>query len=148
LKHLRLPLISARVNLYSQRKTILSIQQYSSDAGSACLDTNSIEYRLSSAHGKQEIIFIPWVCGKRKNCQGFLSTLKCPARKRKDPGNGVAGKIVWVIGHRIDDRFKVQPHTKNMTGSNGSDPEITVYQNTCSINLVTRSMSVNDRAAR
>ena len=59
--------------------------------------------------------FFPLGMKGRKKVSDFLTDLKIPSHLKKSQlvlTNG--GKIVWVVGLRIDERFKVNPDTKKV----------------------------------
>jgi tRNA(Ile)-lysidine synthase len=59
--------------------------------------------------------FYPLGLRKKKKLNHFLGNLKLsPAIKEKVAVLACGDKILWVIGHRIDDRFKFTEHTKQV----------------------------------
>jgi tRNA(Ile)-lysidine synthase len=58
--------------------------------------------------------FFPLGMKGTKNISDFLNELKIESHKKKNQLLLMNGKkIVWVIGHRLDDRFKITKNTKN-----------------------------------
>jgi tRNA(Ile)-lysidine synthase len=50
-----------------------------------------------------------------KKVSDFLIDEKIPVHEKENTWLLCSGnKIVWIIGHRIDNRFKVRPETKNI----------------------------------
>jgi len=50
-----------------------------------------------------------------KKLSDFLTEQKVPvSEKSRKLVLTNSGKIVWVVGHRIDDRFKIQEETKKV----------------------------------
>jgi tRNA(Ile)-lysidine synthase len=59
--------------------------------------------------------FIPFGMKGSKKLSDFLNEIKIESFKKKDQLLLVNGrKIVWVIGHRIDDRFKIKKDTQKV----------------------------------
>ena len=57
--------------------------------------------------------FIPLGLGGEKKLQDFFVDEKVPRRMRlRVPLLDVGGRIAWVVGYRIDDRFKMTPSTR------------------------------------
>jgi tRNA(Ile)-lysidine synthase len=58
--------------------------------------------------------FLPLGMKGSKKISDFLNELKIESGKKKNQLLLLNGnKIVWVIGHRLDDRFKIKKNTKN-----------------------------------
>jgi tRNA(Ile)-lysidine synthase len=59
--------------------------------------------------------FLPLGMKGSKKISDFLNELKIDSSKKKNQLLLLNGnKIVWVIGHRLDDRFKIKKNTKNI----------------------------------
>jgi tRNA(Ile)-lysidine synthase len=58
--------------------------------------------------------FFPLGMKGTKKISDFLNELKIESSKKRNQLLLINGKkIVWVIGHRLDDRFKITKNTKN-----------------------------------
>ena len=79
---------------------------------------------IDAAHLDWPILYRTWQCTdyfyplglrKKKKLNHFLGGLKLsPANKEQVAIIAVGTKICWVVGHRIDDRFKITPQTKKV----------------------------------
>lgn len=81
----------------------------------AYLDIASLKLPLVIRTWKKGDRFCPLGLGKPKKLQDFFVDQKIPkTRRNKIPLVESKGKIVWVAGLRIDDRFKVTEKTKRI----------------------------------
>jgi tRNA(Ile)-lysidine synthase len=81
----------------------------------ACLDADKISLPLKVRPRKTGDYFYPLGFGKRKKIQDYFVDEKIPRDERDIVPlliNDTA--IVWVIGYRVDDRFKVDDNTKRV----------------------------------
>lgn len=79
------------------------------------LDVASLKLPLIVRTWKEGDFFYPLGLGKPKKLQDFFVDEKIPrAERRKIPLVESKGKIVWVGGLRIDDRFKVGEKTRRV----------------------------------
>ncbi|MDR6560983.1 MULTISPECIES: tRNA lysidine(34) synthetase TilS [unclassified Arcicella] len=78
----------------------------------ACLDADKIRFPLQLRKWKEGDWFCPLGMNKKKLISDFLIDQKVPLNLKKDVYLLTSnGSIVWVIGFRIDDRFKVTEKT-------------------------------------
>ena len=81
----------------------------------AYLDAAELSWPLLNRSWVATDYFYPLGMRKKKKLNHFLGSLKLsPAIKAKTTVFCSDSKIVWVVGHRIDDRFKITPHTKRV----------------------------------
>ena len=79
---------------------------------SVLLDAGKMEFPLTIRPRAAGDFFYPLGFGKRKKLQDFFVDAKVP----RDERDGVplvvsGGEIVWVVGHRADERFRVKEDT-------------------------------------
>ncbi|MGB0402482.1 MAG: tRNA lysidine(34) synthetase TilS [Salibacteraceae bacterium] len=83
------------------------------DKKTASLDFNKLSFPLTIRSWKKGDSFHPIGMKGSKKISDLLIDLKIPKTLKSEvlvlESNG---KIVWVIGHRINDRFKITPNTK------------------------------------
>ena len=81
----------------------------------AYLDAAKIEWPLLYRTWEMTDYFYPLGMRKKKKLNHFLSSLKLnPADKSKISVLYSGDRLIWVVGHRIDDRFKITNSTQKV----------------------------------
>ena len=89
--------------------------QISDDPSIACLDAGLIDYPLTIRRWREGDYFQPLGMKGRKKLSDFLIDTKTPLpEKDRTLVLTMAKQIIWLIGHRIDDRFKVSSSTSEV----------------------------------
>jgi tRNA(Ile)-lysidine synthase len=103
---------TAHLGPWSMTVDLVAGQTVSADPEVAFLDHQQLTFPLCWRQWKPGDAFHPLGMDHRKKISDFLIDKKIPVPDK----NGVTvlesgGKIAWVVGHRIDDRFKVTDQT-------------------------------------
>jgi tRNA(Ile)-lysidine synthase len=81
----------------------------------ACLDTERIKFPVTIRKWKAGDYFYPFGMGKRKKLSDYFIDKKYPLTEKEKKLVLLSGdEIVWVIGERIDDRFRITDKTKTV----------------------------------
>ena len=85
------------------------------DRNIACLDLEKLSFPLMLRHWQQGDYFQPLGMQGMKKISDYLIDEKVSLPDKERTWLLVSGsKITWVIGHRIDDRFKVRPESRQV----------------------------------
>lgn len=86
------------------------------DPGIACFDADKIKFPLFIRNWQAGDYFCPIGMKKsKKKLSDFFTDQKFSAKRKKDCLLLLTGEdIAWVVGFRIDDRFKITPTTHNI----------------------------------
>ena len=78
-------------------------------------DADAVSLPLTARPRKHGDFFYPLGFGKRKKLQDFFVDQKVPRDERNRIPLILSGDdIIWVVGYRADDRFKVTEKTKRV----------------------------------
>lgn len=81
----------------------------------AMLDADKLQFPLEIRRWRDGDSFIPFGMDGHKKVSDFLIDTKVPvAEKRRQFVVLSGGEIAWIVGRRIDDRFRVTPQTENV----------------------------------
>ncbi len=81
----------------------------------ACIDSDTVEFPLLIRKWKKGDYFQPLGMSGFKKLSDFLIDEKVPLHQKENTWLLCSGqKIVWVLGRRIDNRFKIRPSTKEI----------------------------------
>lgn len=81
----------------------------------ASLDATQVKFPLTWRYWQSGDSFYPLGMKNRKKLSDFLIDRKVPLASK----NGIsvlesAGEIIWIVGHRIDNRYKISPTTERV----------------------------------
>lgn len=89
------------------------LQDYGNGKNLIYIDADKIKFPLIIRHRKDGDYFYPFGFGKKKKLQDFFVDEKIPKYERDlVPIIESDGNIVCIVGHRLDDRYKIEHNTK------------------------------------
>jgi len=89
--------------------------QIDTDPSVASLDSDKLEFPLIIRRWKPGDHFHPFGMNKSKKVSDFLIDSKLSAAQKKQTFVMLSGnRIAWIIGHRIDHRFRITRQTENI----------------------------------
>jgi tRNA(Ile)-lysidine synthase len=101
--------------LYYEHTDIDNVDEYHLPSNVALIDESKLEYPLRLRRWREGDTFIPFGMAGRKKVGDYLTDQKVPIIERKRQFVLVSGEdIVWVVGRRTDDRFRVSAKTENI----------------------------------
>ncbi|MCX6203597.1 MAG: tRNA lysidine(34) synthetase TilS [Bacteroidetes bacterium] len=101
--------------LHFEMKEVASMGEIQKEANYAYIDADKIEWPLLFRTWQPTDYFYPLGLRKKKKLNHFLGGLKLsPAAKQKVAVIAMGDKLVWVVGHRLDDRFKITANTQSV----------------------------------
>lgn len=84
-----------------------------SDPETACLDLDTLVFPLIIREWRSGDFFYPFGMKQKKKLSDYFTDIKfSKLEKEKVKIIESGGKIVWIIGERIDNRFRISPNTK------------------------------------
>ncbi len=85
------------------------------DPNTACLDLDSIQFPLIIRRWMHGDYFYPLGMEQNKKLSDFFIDEKVPVPEKEGIWIMASGKkIVWIMGYRIDNRFRITPSTKRV----------------------------------
>ena len=101
--------------LYYEHTDIDNVSEYNLPSNIALIDEAKLQYPLRIRRWREGDSFIPFGMAGRKKVGDYLTDQKVPIVERKRQFVLVSGEdIVWIVGRRTDERFRVGAKTENI----------------------------------
>lgn len=101
--------------LYYEHTDIDNINDFRLPSDVALFDEKKLQYPLRLRRWREGDSFVPFGMEGRKKVGDFLTDQKVPVVERKHQFVLLSGEdIIWVVGRRIDNRYKIESKTKNI----------------------------------
>lgn len=108
-------LMEAALVVTSRIRGIDEVDDYGDGKGTALLDADKLSFPVLIRRRKPGDFFHPLGMGMRKKIQDLFVDEKIPRDERDVvPLLTSKGDIAWVIGYRVDERFKIDKSTKRV----------------------------------
>jgi tRNA(Ile)-lysidine synthase len=93
----------------------LELERIPEDPGTACLDLDMVQFPLIIRRWMHGDYFYPLGMEQSKKLSDFFVDEKIPVPEKEGAWIMASGKkIVWIMGYRIDHRFRITPSTKRV----------------------------------
>jgi tRNA(Ile)-lysidine synthase len=103
------------IRISAEELIVSEITELKQDSSHAFLNADMVEFPLILRKWKQGDAFQPLGMKGTKLLSDFFTGLKLSEFQKQDVWILCAGdNILWIIGHRIDDCFKIKPETKKV----------------------------------
>jgi tRNA(Ile)-lysidine synthase len=91
------------------------LREIPGEASTACLDYDKIQFPLTIRHWNHGDYFFPLGMEQIKKLSDFFVDQKIPVPEKERTWILASGKeIVWIMGHRIDNRFRITDETSRV----------------------------------
>ena len=109
------------IDLGQNKQLQIYVEENSADfkipnaANIACLDADSLQFPLEIRKYQEGDWFCPLGMNQKKLISDFLTDKKVPLNLKKTTQLLLSkGSVVWVMGHRMDNRFKIGDKTEHI----------------------------------
>ena len=101
--------------LYYEHTDIDNVSEYNLPADTVLLDEAKLQYPLRLRRWREGDSFVPFGMSGHKKVGDFLTDQKVPIVERGRQFVLLSGEdIVWIVGRRADDRYRVGDKTENI----------------------------------
>lgn len=101
--------------LYYEYRDIDLVEDFDVPPHIAQVDADRLQFPLTLQRWREGDTFVPFGMTGRKKVSDLLKDEKvCMAEKQRQFVLLSGDEIVWVVGRRIDDRFRITPRTENV----------------------------------
>ena len=101
--------------LHMEYVDIVMVEEYGVPANVAQLDASLLQYPLTLRRWQEGDRFVPFGMSGSKKLSDFLTDMKVPAVEKERQFVLLSGDdIVWVVGRRIDDRYRLTDSTEQV----------------------------------
>lgn len=100
--------------LKGEKKQVAALGSFSTDPNQAYFDAQSLTFPLTLRHPKEGDFFYPLGLSGKKKISDFLTDCKIPRTQKQKIWLVTSGEqIIWVVGYRTDNRFRIKKNTKH-----------------------------------
>lgn len=101
--------------LYYEHTDIDNISDYNTPEDIAYIDEEKLTYPLTLRRWQEGDTFIPFgMCGRKKVSDYLIDRKVSMVEKKRQFVLLSEGEIVWLVGRRIDDRYRITDRTENV----------------------------------